>query len=237
MGVRLGYLLPTREQVMAGQSRGGAAAGLGRAGPRRSGYRLRSGSAIRSLARPRHDPLTLLAAVAARLPTCRARHRGVAARPAQSGAAGAAGRHPRPDRRRPTDPRRGHRQRRAKYPGRVCRRRRAVRKAGRATVGRPQPLPGAVDRQAGRSGTAAGSWRGGARTDAASARWAADLGGRRAARQPGARRQAFRRLATELADAHALGSAVAGGAASARAAGRDPKALVGAMYLTLAVDD
>ena len=66
MGVRLGYLLPTREQVMAGQpeARGllalaDRAAALGYAA-------VWVGDSL--LARPRHDPLTLLAAVAARQP-------------------------------------------------------------------------------------------------------------------------------------------------------------------------
>src|SRR5262245_64910160 len=66
MGVRLGYLLPTREQVMAGQpeARGllalaDRAAALGYAA-------IWVGDSL--LARPRHDPLTLLAAVAARQP-------------------------------------------------------------------------------------------------------------------------------------------------------------------------
>src|SRR5262245_38609240 len=66
MGVRLGYLLPTREQVMAAQpeARGllalaDRAAALGYAA-------IWVGDSL--LARPRHDPLTLLAAVAARQP-------------------------------------------------------------------------------------------------------------------------------------------------------------------------
>jgi alkanesulfonate monooxygenase SsuD/methylene tetrahydromethanopterin reductase-like flavin-dependent oxidoreductase (luciferase family) len=66
MGVHLGYLLPTREQVMAGHSEARSlldlasrAAGLGYGS-------IWVGDSL--LARPRHDPLTLLAAVAARLP-------------------------------------------------------------------------------------------------------------------------------------------------------------------------
>ena len=66
MGVRLGYLLPTREQVMAGHAE--AQTLLGLAGQAAAlGYdAIWVGDSL--LARPRHDPLTLLAAVAARLP-------------------------------------------------------------------------------------------------------------------------------------------------------------------------
>jgi alkanesulfonate monooxygenase SsuD/methylene tetrahydromethanopterin reductase-like flavin-dependent oxidoreductase (luciferase family) len=66
MPVRLGYLLPTREQVMAGRSE--ASSLLALAGLAQSlGYdSIWVGDSL--LARPRHDPLTVLAAVAARLP-------------------------------------------------------------------------------------------------------------------------------------------------------------------------
>jgi alkanesulfonate monooxygenase SsuD/methylene tetrahydromethanopterin reductase-like flavin-dependent oxidoreductase (luciferase family) len=66
MGLRLGYLLPTREQVMAGRSEAGS---LLRLASRAAGLGFDSiwvGDSV--LARPRHDPLTFLAALAARLP-------------------------------------------------------------------------------------------------------------------------------------------------------------------------
>ena len=66
MGVHLGYLLPTREQVMAGHSEARSLLDLA---SRAAGLGYDSiwvGDSL--LARPRHDPLTLLAAVAARLP-------------------------------------------------------------------------------------------------------------------------------------------------------------------------
>src|SRR5262249_31968454 len=64
MAPRIGYLLPTREQVMEGRP---AAAPLLALAERAEGLGFDSiwvGDSL--LARPRHDPLTLLAAVAAR---------------------------------------------------------------------------------------------------------------------------------------------------------------------------
>lgn len=68
MTLRLGYLLPTREAVMAGEP---AAAPLLELAERAESLGLDSlwvGDSL--LARPRHDPLTLLAAVAARTRRC-----------------------------------------------------------------------------------------------------------------------------------------------------------------------
>jgi len=66
MAVAIGYLLPTREQVMAGRPDAAALLDLAhRAGD--LGYdSIWVGDSI--LARPRHEPLTLLSAVAARVP-------------------------------------------------------------------------------------------------------------------------------------------------------------------------
>ncbi len=66
MGVKLGYLLPTRENIMAGQP--GTRSLLDAAAlARRCGFdSIWVGDSL--LARPRHDPLTLLAAVAAAVP-------------------------------------------------------------------------------------------------------------------------------------------------------------------------
>ncbi|HVB18423.1 MAG TPA: LLM class flavin-dependent oxidoreductase, partial [Stellaceae bacterium] len=64
MPVRIGYLLPTREQVMQGRPE---AAPLLSLAERAEGLGFDSiwvGDSI--LARPRHEPLTLLSAVAAR---------------------------------------------------------------------------------------------------------------------------------------------------------------------------
>ena len=64
--MRLGYLLPTREQVMEGRP---DATSLLALAERAAGHGLDAiwvGDSL--LARPRHDPLTLLAAVAARVP-------------------------------------------------------------------------------------------------------------------------------------------------------------------------
>ncbi|MGH7056043.1 MAG: LLM class flavin-dependent oxidoreductase, partial [Stellaceae bacterium] len=64
MAVRIGYLLPTRERVMQGRPE---AAPLLALAERAEGLGYDSiwiGDSV--LARPRHDPLTLLAAVAAR---------------------------------------------------------------------------------------------------------------------------------------------------------------------------
>jgi len=67
MGVRLGYLLPTREQVMAGQFEARSLLDLASRAAVLGFHAIWVGDSL--LARPRHDPLTLLAAVAARLPT------------------------------------------------------------------------------------------------------------------------------------------------------------------------
>ena len=66
MAPRIGYLLPTREQTMAGRPE---AVPLLKLAERAAGLGFDSiwvGDSL--LARPRHDPLTLLAAVAARVP-------------------------------------------------------------------------------------------------------------------------------------------------------------------------
>src|SRR3984893_9811458 len=65
MALRIGYLLPTREHIMAGQPR---AAPLLELAERAEGLGFNSIWAGDSLlARPRHEPLTLLAAVATRI--------------------------------------------------------------------------------------------------------------------------------------------------------------------------
>ena len=207
MGVRLGYLLPTREQVMAGQFEARPcwawpAARRSRVSTHWVGDFL--------LARPRHDPLTLLAAVAARLPTVElgtavllpalrnpvllaqqvatidqiAEGRlilgvGIASDVPKSGRFPAAG---------------------VPFEKRVGRLWKASASAGPCGPARRS------------TGTGAGSWRGPCpRTDAASARWTTASGCRRPAGQPGARRQAFRRLATKRPKRAELGGAVAGG--------------------------
>jgi alkanesulfonate monooxygenase SsuD/methylene tetrahydromethanopterin reductase-like flavin-dependent oxidoreductase (luciferase family) len=64
--VHLGYLLPTREQVMRGHSEAQSLLGLASRAAALGYDSLWLGDSV--LARPRHDPLTLLAAVAARVP-------------------------------------------------------------------------------------------------------------------------------------------------------------------------
>lgn len=66
MGVRLGYLLPTREQVMAGQFEVRSLLDLASRAAALGFDAIWVGDSL--LARPRHDPLTLLAALAARVP-------------------------------------------------------------------------------------------------------------------------------------------------------------------------
>jgi len=66
MGVRVGYLLPTREQVMAGQSDTAALLSLASQAAALGYDSLWVGDSV--LARPRHEPLSLIAAVAARVP-------------------------------------------------------------------------------------------------------------------------------------------------------------------------
>lgn len=66
MGPRIGYLLPTREQVMAGQPQAAPLLDLAKRAEALGFDSVWVGDSV--LARPRHDPLTLLAAVAARVP-------------------------------------------------------------------------------------------------------------------------------------------------------------------------
>ena len=61
---RLGYLLPTRERVMEGRDETGSLLSLAERAEGLGFDSLWVGDSL--LARPRHDPLTLLAAVAAR---------------------------------------------------------------------------------------------------------------------------------------------------------------------------
>ena len=114
---RIGYLLPTRERVMTGQHETAPLLALAERAERWAS--IRSGSAISVTARPRHDPMTLMAAVAARTTPRRDRHRGAAARAAQPGAAGPSVGDLGPDQRGPGDPRRRHRFRRPEHPRRV----------------------------------------------------------------------------------------------------------------------
>jgi alkanesulfonate monooxygenase SsuD/methylene tetrahydromethanopterin reductase-like flavin-dependent oxidoreductase (luciferase family) len=66
MPIRLGYLLPTREHVMAGRSEASSLLALASRAESLGYDSVWVGDSL--LARPRHDPITMLAAVAARLP-------------------------------------------------------------------------------------------------------------------------------------------------------------------------
>jgi len=66
MPPRIGYLLPTREHIMAGEPRAAPLLDLATRAERLGFDSIWLGDSI--LARPRHEPLTVLAAVAARLP-------------------------------------------------------------------------------------------------------------------------------------------------------------------------
>src|SRR5712692_2192573 len=66
MPPRIGYLLPTREHIMAGEPRAAPLLDLATRAERLGFDSIWIGDSI--LARPRHEPLTVLAAVAARLP-------------------------------------------------------------------------------------------------------------------------------------------------------------------------
>jgi alkanesulfonate monooxygenase SsuD/methylene tetrahydromethanopterin reductase-like flavin-dependent oxidoreductase (luciferase family) len=65
MSPRIGYLLPTREQIMAGQPQAAPLLELAERAERLGFDSIWAGDSL--LARPRHEPLTLLAAVASRL--------------------------------------------------------------------------------------------------------------------------------------------------------------------------
>jgi alkanesulfonate monooxygenase SsuD/methylene tetrahydromethanopterin reductase-like flavin-dependent oxidoreductase (luciferase family) len=64
MSPRIGYLLPTRERVMEGRSETAPLLDLAARAEKLGFDSIWVGDSL--LARPRHDPLTLLAAVAAR---------------------------------------------------------------------------------------------------------------------------------------------------------------------------
>lgn len=66
MNTRIGYLLPTREQIMQGQPETGRLLRLAAEAAEQGFDSIWVGDSV--TARPRHDPLTLLAAVAGRLP-------------------------------------------------------------------------------------------------------------------------------------------------------------------------
>jgi len=66
MAVRIGYLLPTRERVMEGQPQAAPLLELAERAVRLGFDSIWVGDSV--LARPRHEPLTLLAAVAGRIP-------------------------------------------------------------------------------------------------------------------------------------------------------------------------
>jgi alkanesulfonate monooxygenase SsuD/methylene tetrahydromethanopterin reductase-like flavin-dependent oxidoreductase (luciferase family) len=68
MPVRIGYLLPTREAIMEGRPETAPLLTLAERAGRLGLDSIWIGDSV--LARPRHDPLTLLAAVAARVPRC-----------------------------------------------------------------------------------------------------------------------------------------------------------------------
>src|SRR5467141_3406914 len=65
MSIRIGYLLPTRERVMAGQPQASSLLELAERAERLGFDSVWAGDSL--LARPRHEPLTLLAAVAGRV--------------------------------------------------------------------------------------------------------------------------------------------------------------------------
>src|SRR5207302_6154136 len=65
MSIRIGYLLPTRERIMAGQPQASSLLELAERAERLGFDSVWAGDSL--LARPRHEPLTLLAAVASRV--------------------------------------------------------------------------------------------------------------------------------------------------------------------------
>src|SRR5262245_38405823 len=65
MSIRIGYLLPTRERVMAGQPQAAPLLDLAERAERLGFDSVWAGDSL--LARPRHEPLTLLASVASRV--------------------------------------------------------------------------------------------------------------------------------------------------------------------------
>jgi alkanesulfonate monooxygenase SsuD/methylene tetrahydromethanopterin reductase-like flavin-dependent oxidoreductase (luciferase family) len=67
MATRIGYLLPTREQVMAGRPEAAPLIALAERAADLGFHSIWAGDSL--LARPRHDPLTLLAAVGGRVPS------------------------------------------------------------------------------------------------------------------------------------------------------------------------
>ena len=128
------------------------------------------------LARPRHDPLTLLAALATVTKRVAVGHRGPAGRLPQPGDLGPATRHTRSGERRPAHRRCGDRRRPAEYPRGIRGRGRTLRWPGWASAGRFASDARAVARRAGRLERSLDASRRGAWAAAASVRWSADLG-------------------------------------------------------------
>ena len=232
---RIGYLLPTRERIMAGRPETGPLLALA---DRAEGLGYDSiwiGDSL--LAKPRHDPITLMAAVAARtervsvgsavlLPALRnpvvlAQQIATLDRIAEGRlvlGVGIAADVPRI---------------RAEFDAAGG----TVREAGRADAGRLAALPGALVRRAGGLGGALAGPARHARADPAPPRRPADLGRGLGPRQPGAGRAPFRRVVPDRPRREAVGRAVAGSPGDRGGGRAGPGAVRAALYITLSIDD
>jgi Luciferase-like monooxygenase len=194
MSIRIGYLLPTRERIMAGQPQTTPLLELAERAERLGFDSVWAGDSL--LARPRHEPLTLLAAVASRVPRVdigtavllpALRNPVLLAHQVATLDKLAEGR----------DRRRRHRCRCAEYSSGVYCSRCAFRKAGRTPTRRSATRPFAVDWETCRlkwpvESRARHPW-----PDTISSRRAPNLDRRIVARKPRSRRSLIRWLAAD----------------------------------------
>src|SRR2546425_4427837 len=103
MTVEFGALIPTREVVMSGRPETGPLLAMAERAEAAGFDSVWIGDSL--TARPRHEPLTLMSAVAARTRRGRLRPRGPAPAPAQPRGLPPRGRHPPPPPRGPPPPR------------------------------------------------------------------------------------------------------------------------------------
>src|SRR4029450_11441341 len=145
MAVEFGVLIPTREAVMSNRPEAAPLLAMAERAEAAGFDSVWIGDSL--TARPRHEPLTLMAAIARRTRRARLRTRGLLPRlprPPHPRRAPAHRRHARPRGRGPRHPRRRLRRGQSADPQGIRRRRRAVRPESGAIPRDDRDLPGAL---------------------------------------------------------------------------------------------